>query len=308
MYEVKMFFDDESKMNKEQFSEAICIVYKRVNIKGDKNKMKPFCPYVICHLDALKQSEQDFILKIYKEKLLHNYTSGKNPLDIINSKYRESSEEYDVKMFFNSEDRMNRNKCEEAFCILYKDVCIKGNECFINRMSNYSVCSLDCLDKDEQEFILKEYNNKIRKNKSPYLQSIMDIINSKYRESNKEYDADYVVVYFPNKEFIKIENGYVNMDSATKIIYNGIVLKDVYNIHNPFKFYNSNDNPVGNIRLVYSMKNPYIDSNKIKAMHKNILGVPKGVEIELDKLRAANKILKTKLAYAEEIIAKCMKG
>jgi len=306
MYEVKMFFDDESKMNKEQFSEAICIVYKRVNIKGDKNKMKPFCPYVICHLDALKQSEQDFILKIYKEKLLHNYTSGKNPLDIINSKYRESSEEYDVKMFFNSEDRMNGNKCEEAFCILYKDVCIKGNECFINRMSNYSVCSLDCLDKDEQEFILKEYNNKIRKNKSPYLQSIMDIINSKYRESNKEYDADYVVVYFPNKEFIKIENGYVNMDSATKIIYNGIVLKDVYNIHNPFKFYNSNDNPVGNIRLVYSMKNPYIDSNKIKAMHKNILGVPKGVEIELDKLRAENKLLKTKLSHVKEIIAQCI--
>ena len=122
---------------------------------------------------------------------------------------------YEVKMFFNGEDRMNRNKCKEAFCILYKDVCVKGNECFISSMTNYSLCDLDSLDKNEQEFILKEYNNKINKNKSPYLKSIMDIINNQYRESS---------------------------------------------------------------------------------------------EFELEKLRAANKILKIKLAYAEEIIAKCMKG
>ena len=218
MYEVKMFFDDESKMNKGQFNEAICVVYKHVNIKGDKNKMKPFCPYVICHLNTLKQSEQDFILKIYKEKLLHNYTCGKSPLDIINSQYRESSE---------------------------------------------------------------------------------------------EYDKNYVVMYFPEDKFIKLNSsGYLNMQCATKIIYNGIVLKDRYNPITPLiNFYNAQNNPKDDIRIVYSMNSQYIDSAKIKTMHKNALGIKnKTNDSELEKLKAENKLLKIKLTFAEEIITKCMKG
>jgi len=243
----------------------------------------------VCSLDCLDKDEQKLILKEYNSKT-YKYKSPylKKIRGLINSKCRE----FNMKLYFNNKEDQIKGGIENASMVIYNGDILKGD--IKKPVPSYQIFqTFNSLSRDERKWILWKIST----------------LNGSNKLFGIEYDKNYVVIYFKCNGKPIFKNEKTDINYATKIIYNGIVLKDIYNKSTPINFYDANNNPSNDKKIIYSINSPYINFAKIKEMYENVVSVKnKPSESELEKLRAANKILKIKLAYAEEIIAKCMKG